>query len=327
MNLLEIRNFQGIHRLDIPLDGITVLVGPTDAGKSAALRALRWLLFNRPSGTSFIRRGAGKTRVRLHIDGHVIERIRSEKSNRYKLDGELLSSFSNTVPDQVKRILNISEISFQGQHDSPFWLASSPAQVSRELNSIVDLEIIDKALSRGAAGIRVARTNQTVAEERLASAKQERKKLRWVPGWIERARDAQRLENKIEDITRRCETLKDKIAQVERGRATAETLSQRTLKASGLLSIATRLHNESEVQKHLSSLIDRATRLSKIKPPPDIGIEPCLDLAKQIYRIQVLIASASVLIEERQDTLDKMIQIQDRLAKIPTCPSCKQPLP
>ncbi len=48
---------------------VTVLIGPSDAGKSSLLRALRWLATNRPEGDSFVPWGGTKASAVLTLDG------------------------------------------------------------------------------------------------------------------------------------------------------------------------------------------------------------------------------------------------------------------
>lgn len=55
---LRIQNFQAHKDTTIEFDRITTIVGgPSDTGKSAVLRALKWVVKNEPKGTSFIRDG------------------------------------------------------------------------------------------------------------------------------------------------------------------------------------------------------------------------------------------------------------------------------
>lgn len=55
---LLIENFQSHEQTEVFFtEGLNVFVGPSDSGKSAILRALRWVLYNEPKGTDFIRAG------------------------------------------------------------------------------------------------------------------------------------------------------------------------------------------------------------------------------------------------------------------------------
>jgi exonuclease SbcC len=58
---LSLRNFQSHRETDLEFSpGLNIIVGPSDQGKSAIIRALRWLFYNEPRGTGFIR--VGETR-------------------------------------------------------------------------------------------------------------------------------------------------------------------------------------------------------------------------------------------------------------------------
>ena len=41
--------------------GLTVITGPSDAGKTAIIRALRWFAFNEPTGEAFYTQSVTRT--------------------------------------------------------------------------------------------------------------------------------------------------------------------------------------------------------------------------------------------------------------------------
>jgi exonuclease SbcC len=79
---LQIKNFQCHESLKIKLDPkITAIVGPSDVGKSAILRAIRWVATNRPRGDSFIKEDADEAQVTVWTDnGKVCRRKGSENT-------------------------------------------------------------------------------------------------------------------------------------------------------------------------------------------------------------------------------------------------------
>ncbi len=176
---LRIRNFQKHENLKIKFDPhVTTIIGPSDVGKSAIIRALRWVALNKPRGDSFLREGAEEVSITLRTTDHVIKRRRG-KTNTYSLNGSKFTAFGSTVPDEIADVLNLSDLNFQGQHDpSGFWFAMSPGEVSRQLNSIVDLGSIDSTLSNLSAMLRKARTEEGLIEKRIEKARHEREELR-----------------------------------------------------------------------------------------------------------------------------------------------------
>ena len=133
---LFIKNFQKHKRLEITLSPqVTTIIGRTDSGKSAIVRALGMLLFNEARGKSFVTHGEANASVGIQLE-----------------DG--------------------TKLTIQNQHDPIFWLSDSAGQVAKKLNKIVDLRIIDVTMSilRGLvkdAGVRVQ-----VFDEELESSKQ-----------------------------------------------------------------------------------------------------------------------------------------------------------
>lgn len=146
INSLLIKNFQSHKKTELEFDeGINVITGDTDSGKSAIVRALNWAINNDPSGEEFRSTWGGKTKVKLTTDKYIIRE--RGKGNFYKIQGvkKPLVSFKTNVPDEIKELLNFSSLNMQEQFDSPFLLAMSGGEVARYLNKIVHLDIIDKS--------------------------------------------------------------------------------------------------------------------------------------------------------------------------------------
>jgi len=171
---LFVQNFQCHEDLLVVFDSdIVTVVGPSDAGKSAILRALRWVAFNRPAGTGFIRRGADGARVRIRVDGRTVERSRNGKANAYRVGRDRFEAFGADVPPAASALLGLVPENFAGQHDPPFWLSLSPPELARELNRVVDLDLIDWLASFLAGRLRALRAEEAVLAGRLAEARRE----------------------------------------------------------------------------------------------------------------------------------------------------------
>jgi DNA repair exonuclease SbcCD ATPase subunit len=175
-----IKNFQKIRKKVIHFDPhVTLLIGPNDKGKSATLRAIRWVLTNRPTGKSLIRRGSKQAEVVLQVDKHTIRRSIGA-TNTYHLDNERFKSFGTRTPDAIGRLANVSAINFQRQHEANFWFSLSPGQIAKELNKLVDLETIDRIQSTIAKRIRDKKAELNVCKQRLGEAKIAVWQLKWL---------------------------------------------------------------------------------------------------------------------------------------------------
>lgn len=175
---IALRNFQVHEDLIVEFSPtITTIKGPTDKGKSAVLRALRWVCLNDVAGADFIREGAKRVTITLHVtDGKgshsTISRSKSTDGhvNLYVWDDREFKAFGQSVPPDIAHALALNEINFQGQHDPPFWFADTAGEVSRKLNAVIDLTIIDTALSNIASEVRRAQERKGLCEERLTEA-------------------------------------------------------------------------------------------------------------------------------------------------------------
>jgi exonuclease SbcC len=169
---LELRNFQRHKKLKVKLaPGITTIVGSSDKGKSAIIRSLKWLARNKPNGSGFIHHDAKTAAVRLKTSRCKVVRRKGEAGNSYSLDGRKLKSFGSNVPTVVEQALALADVNFQGQHDNPYWFSLSAGQVSKELNAIVNLSLIDTSLKSAATIHRKAVDKKDVAREAYQTSK------------------------------------------------------------------------------------------------------------------------------------------------------------
>lgn len=182
---LILRNFQKHIKLVLPLSPrITSIVGATDSGKSAVLRALRWVCLNDIPGGEFVRDGSKECRVSLKLchkkEEHKLLRARNPRGNdnRYVLDDQPFRSFGQGQPEDVQKLLRLSELNFQGQHDAPFWFSLSAGEVSRQLNAVVDLSIIDSSLSNITSRVRQTQERVSFLEEEQNSIQQKQGEMK-----------------------------------------------------------------------------------------------------------------------------------------------------
>lgn len=166
LNSLHITAFQSHKntRLDFSL-GVNVLIGSSDSGKTAVLRALSWLASNRPAGEAFRSAFGGDTIVEVSTDACTVSRVKTDKKNSYfviqhgnnpKAVADEFKAFGQGVPAEVEAALNLTPINVQSQLDSPFLLSSdwSPGRVAEYLNEVVGLDVIDRSMSNINAKIR-----------------------------------------------------------------------------------------------------------------------------------------------------------------------------
>lgn len=158
---VEITNFQSHKHTKLNLvNGTNALVGSSNSGKTAVIRAIQWCLLNTPSGTGFIRVGEKEAAVTVTLsNGKTIERRRDKKMvNLYRLyeNGEMIheyTGFGNSVPPEIIEAHGIvpiaGDVYFQFAHqlEAPFMLSLKPKKRAEVLGNLEELARIDKALT------------------------------------------------------------------------------------------------------------------------------------------------------------------------------------
>jgi exonuclease SbcC len=153
---IHIGNFQSHKKSELDFhEGVNVIVGSSDSGKSAILRALRWVLQNRPTGESFRSNWGGQTDVTLVIDkGMEVVRLRNDTTNGYRLGTSGFDAIKTEVPQEIQQVLNMDDTNCQWQHDPPFLLTKTAGEVAAFFNRIARLDQIDKSTANVNSAIR-----------------------------------------------------------------------------------------------------------------------------------------------------------------------------
>ena len=179
---LNLENFQGHENTAFEFcPGVNAITGQSDSGKSSVLRALNWLINNKPAGDSFIRKGQKNCAVRIQVDDVILSNISKERKSantKYLMNGEEWKL--SDIPDKIKDEINMGEVNIQKQMDAPFLLSESSGEVSRFFNRVLDLEIIDKSLQEVDSRIRETRSQikaETINFERSTAQLEE---LDWI---------------------------------------------------------------------------------------------------------------------------------------------------
>lgn len=258
---LQIQNFQRHEQLRLKLDeSIVAITGQSDVGKSSVLRALRWLATNRPRGDGFVRDGGERTSVKIRVDGKTVERVRGKGENTYMIDGKVLEAFGTDVPEEIVNLLNLGPENFQGQHDPPFWFCLTAGEVAKQLNKIVDLELIDQATARIATKLRKCKARVEVVESRLTEAKQRKADLKFVPMMVV---SFKRLEQAQQDKAKKGELARGLFSVVQGVREHRERATRQKSLARALLNVVREGENAVGAAKEIEGLAGVVDRVQK----------------------------------------------------------------
>jgi len=97
---VSIKNFQSIEDCEVKIDGLTVLVGKSNIGKSAVIRAIQGALTNR-EGEDFVTEGKDHTEVHLQTDKLDLLWKKGGDFNDYTINGEALEKVGRGAPPHI----------------------------------------------------------------------------------------------------------------------------------------------------------------------------------------------------------------------------------
>lgn len=212
-------------------DGITSIIGESNAGKTAAFRAFDGIRENRQFGfenashwiTEINEKGVitllGTMSVTAVLsEGKYITRERNKDGfNGYRIgnyiDDKMIETqnfnkVGKNVPFPVRDLLNMEDVNIQNQHDSMFLLSESGQDVARYFNKLIKLDIADTALAASERKKRKAKAGVDESKKEIDELDELLKKLNWTD-------EASKMADRIEIIETKIKTDEDKIYDID----------------------------------------------------------------------------------------------------------------
>jgi exonuclease SbcC len=261
-----IENFQShIHSTLEFGTGLNVIIGPSDNGKSAVLRAIRWAMYNEPRGTEFVRAGCRECRVTItmHDGTEVVRELLLTKSggvgrNRYLLrapdhEPQVFEGFGSSVPAEIVKAHGMPEVlldtdkrvvlSFGSQLEGPFLLTDSGSLRARAIGRLLGVHVVDAAVRNTQRDLRSVRLEVGRLERDLERFNAELTQYDDIPEQEGRLAQAEALLGHVEAYRRRLQQLES--LQLQRDRIEREEI----LTTAGLA----KLSNLEQAQLQLAS--------------------------------------------------------------------------
>lgn len=265
---LEIRGYQSLGEVDIPLKRFTVVTGPTGSGKSASIRAVRMLALN-ARGTGYISNGRASCSVCAGDGGMAVRitRSRSRGKDSYQVavlqpgpDGvpawsvDKSTKLGGQVPQGARDALRLGELNFARQFDSPYLLNVPGTELARTLGELTNVTLV--LLAVGEANRRRKRLEQELkqARERRAALLEESAVV--MNGLGARRRAAQAAEEALERLQRASAALQ---------RLEALTARLRAAQAAANTARAEAARREPPSLQRLEELAARLARLDALR--------------------------------------------------------------
>lgn len=344
---VEAVNFQSWKHLDVTLDPhLNVIIGASDKGKSAILRAIRWCLYNLPRGADFARWGAKKqtdtyivngqpTKVEYTVkvtltfsDGTRLTRGRTNDSSGYYVietpgqDPVIFKGFAHNPPPDILNATQMpmiplskgveKSLNFQTQHEGAFMLSDDPGTRAAAIGRLTGVQVVDAAIRDVAKDITNAQREMKSKErerERLANELQKFADLEQEERLIQAAEVALYEAGKLDEAISFLTSAEADLKQVAQERAQVEVdlqIFERRLQAEPALREA------EQIMDDLADLQEAIDTLARARTQ-QAEMERAISAAETAARAEVMLREAQQLQEEIADLRelsDKLGQIQ-----------------
>lgn len=328
---------------------MNVIAGSSDNGKSSIIRAIRWVVMNRPTGFAFHKHGAkADTAVVIKFsDEECITRDKGEKSSGgYHYKGNVFAALRTDVPPEIQRALNLSDINIQSQHDPYFLLQDSPGEVAKKLNVVAGLGIIGDTIKNANAVVRQRKDAVGALIQQETEYKTDFDKLHWVYEENETAtlleadykqlqkvdifidalenllRDYRRYTSIIARIKPKIEGWKKELAGIQ------EEFDEYQRALMGIENLKD-IYYQKGVTEHKLNV---ANKLVKMKPSLEIVntmVEELLDAQKKTSALESTITEYSrckaSIINNKTFMVEYRKKLDDFKRLHPVCPTCNRP--
>jgi DNA repair protein SbcC/Rad50 len=349
---IELKDFQSHKSRRLELHpGVNSIVGPSDSGKSAIVRALLWLITNRPLGEGFVShwnrtpKGGLKeeTSATAVLDnGVIISRARSKDFNGYRIGERELEAIRADIPEEVVSQLNFGEVNIQRQMDAPFLLSESPGEVARFFNRTIKLDLIDSLLTLIESRRREFAREGKRVEEEVERLIEKQGGFSWVEGAEKLVGKARSLKEKTGRDREEREILEQRVEEyrLERTtvRRTGKWLDSVVPKFEKTERLGRSITERSELLRLLKSDLSAWQAASTIVESGGESIEKATAILKKVDTLTERIAAnrreAEYLdstLEVRETAISDVAIEEDQItsleASLPdTCPLCGGPL-
>lgn len=176
---VRLKNFQ-VHKNRVLefTEGVNIIRGSSDAGKSAIIRAMIACITGKDFNSAYQTWGTnGPMEVTIEIDGHVITRGRDAKSNYYILDGKKFAALRGECPKEISKIFNIGVDQLNSQYESFYLLSETAGGVAKKIQAVCDLDSIARISKVSTKAVSDATTEERIIERKLSELEPRLQKL------------------------------------------------------------------------------------------------------------------------------------------------------
>jgi len=334
---VHIEDYQSIGEIDIEVEGLTLICGPSNIGKSSVQRAISGAIHNDP-GDFFVRTGRPNTKVTID-DGDInFTWTKGSGVNKYVVNGVLYEKMGHDAPPPLKEAGywdlhvggDVHSVQIAEQFDPPFAIVKgSGTKLGAIYSAITKTNVLNKASSACSKDLRSLKTEMSLRTKDLTKVEEELKDFDTIPFRVREARS----------LVQSYEAIKEKAARLQRLRVLRDK-GKAALNRHKILDWVSRI---SVPDIDLEASVERLKRLRKLQKQLRLAqqkkeaLAPILTIVIPAVALEKLIDKIGVLNialgtwkdledeikgrkEERYFTVDRINQAEEMLPAV--CPLC-----
>lgn len=339
----------GIHESKIVhfKSGVNIIAGETGRGKSTIIRALNWLIHNKPLGADKIfQNKRNKTPLQVTLEdgrGNVVTRNKGQYTLKMKrqLKGIEFKAFNKDVPSPIKELLPLKPINWNRQIDPHYLILDTPGNAAKVLHKsmgIDDQELIIKEIKTRLSDAKseIKRlTNESAEHRDLIDS------LKPIKPLLKAALEIEEEQKELEELENNYEVLVDSTEKIE--------LIDKELKLADISSFLKRLEEIyievgalKETEETIEEISELIEELQEIEKSLGISLDPFLKIIQAIEIEVIEIHKQADELSKLSNTVKRIKQIeqeielydethnelnekhQSLIAKLKICPVCNK---
>lgn len=327
---VRIENFQSHEDTEFDLSpGVNLIVGSSEAGKSAILRAINFALHNEPRGDDFVRMERDETRVHIWwSDGCYLCRIKGESRNAVLItdkDGyqQGFEKIGTSLPSEALKVLGYppidgesGPIAYADQHQPLFLVTLSASELPRTISRLTGIDDFEDAADALNKEANAANRKIKDSTKRLEKYDSDLKAFQGLDDKLKHLETMDELAEKIDDISNAVKSAKNLHSNYEglmqMGRQAnaalqaANKIAVLTSQLPALQLIETNIKNAAELKNSFDTLLMLESQaVTTLVESESISSQKNIDALAQIQTIQDGVKRAKNLKKEHDELIQK----------------------
>ena len=289
---IRIRNIQSHKETELKLHpGVNVIVGSSNSGKSAILRALYWGIYNRPLGidtlcSHWALDDKGNINDEMSVEvtkgDSTLVRRKAKGVNQYVIDGKELNAIKTEVPPEVNDFFKLTETNVQRQQDAPFLVSNTSGEVARYFNGIARLDKIDNVLTYAESVKRQGKATIESKEDDLRKQEEVHESFSWIGDAMALLATYDRMMAKLDAVNEDIAKMDASLQEYKNLNDTDATM-QCALMAKKEFDEYDRLQKESvDISSNIASLEEQLKRYGELRDVSDIDLDDAKELIDEL---------------------------------------------